>query len=267
MFLVTGGTGTLGRHVVPLLREAGAEVRILTRQMIPGHLTGDLETGLGLDEALVGVDTVLHLAGSPKNDEQKAAHLVRAAGRARKPHIVYISVVGCERVPVTSAIDRGMFGYFQRKRAAEVVIAESGLPWTTLRATQFHDLAFKTVNGMAKLPVIPVPSGLSWQPIETGEVADRLVELAHGAPAGLVDDIAGPREYGMAEFVRGFLAATGKHRVLLPIRLPGGAARAFREGANLAPDHAVGVRTWEDFLAERTSPSGRSSMVTTRTAP
>ncbi|HEX5200840.1 MAG TPA: NAD-dependent epimerase/dehydratase family protein, partial [Actinoplanes sp.] len=79
MFLVTGGTGTLGRHVVPLLRETGAEVRVLTRQTIPGHLTGDLETGLGLDEALDGVGTVLHLAGTAKNDDRKATHLVRAA--------------------------------------------------------------------------------------------------------------------------------------------------------------------------------------------
>ena len=102
MFLVTGGTGTLGRQVVPMLREAGAEVRILTRQNLSGagHVTGDLDTGLGIDEALDGVDTVLHLAGSPRNDEQKAAHLVRAAARARKPHIVYVSVVGCERIPV-----------------------------------------------------------------------------------------------------------------------------------------------------------------------
>jgi hypothetical protein len=37
----------------------------------------------------------------------------------------------------------------------------------------------------------------------------------------------------------------------VPLRLPGKAARAYRAGANLAPDHAVGHRTWEDFLAER----------------
>ena len=106
---------------------------------------------------------------------------------------------------------------------------------------------------MAKLPVIPVPTGFHFQPVDTGEVADRLVELALGAPAGLVPDIAGPRVYAMAELVRGYLRARRKHRAIVPIRLPGKAARAFRAGANLAPDRAVGRRTWEGFLAEQVS--------------
>ena len=75
-----------------------------------------------------------------------------------------------------------MFGYFASKLAAERVVADSGLAWTTLRATQFHDLVFMVAQGMAKLPVIPVPSGFRFQPVDTGEVADRLVDLALGAP-------------------------------------------------------------------------------------
>jgi uncharacterized protein YbjT (DUF2867 family) len=249
MILVTGGTGTLGRALVPKLQ---GDVRVLSRSTGPDYVTGDLSTGEGIDAAVHGVDVIIHCAG---------------AKRAGSPHIVYISVVGADRVPVVTRTDRALFGYIGSKRAAEQVIADSGLPWTTLRATQFHDLAWTTVSGMAKLPVIPVPSGFRWQPIATDEVAARLAELALGAPAGLVDDVAGPRVYAMDELLRGYLQATGKHRVLVPLRLPGGAARAFREGANLAPDHAVGIRTWEDFLAARTSPSGLSSIITTSTAP
>ena len=63
--------------------------------------------------------------------------------------------------------------------------------------------------------------------------------------------MAGPRVYAMADLLRGYLRARGKHRPMVPVRLPGKAARAFRAGANLAPDRAVGHRTWEDFLAER----------------
>jgi uncharacterized protein YbjT (DUF2867 family) len=162
---------------------------------------------------------------------------------------VYISVVGADRLPIASAIDRAMFGYFASKLAAERIVAESGLSWTTLRATQFHDLTFKTMQAMAKLPLIPVPTGWRFQPVDAAEVAERLVGLTLGTPAGLVPAIGGPRVYEMADLLRAYLRATGKHRLIVPLPLPGKAARAFRAGANLAPDSAVGRRTWEEFLA------------------
>ena len=110
-----------------------------------------------------------------------------------------------------------------------------------------------TTQAMAKLPLIPVPAGFRFQPVDTGEVARRLVELAIGSPAGLVPDIAGPRIYGMDELIRTYLRVRGKRRPMLRLPLPGKAARAFRAGANLAPEHAVGRKTWEDFLTERLS--------------
>jgi uncharacterized protein YbjT (DUF2867 family) len=252
--VVTGGTGTLGRLVVPRLRAAGYDVRVLTRGTREGetgveYVTGDLATGDGVDAAVTGTEIVVHLAGSPKGDEVMARHLLQAAGRAGTRHLVYISVVGADRIPVVSGVDRAMFGYFAAKLSAERIVADSSVPWTTLRATQFHDLILTTAQGMAKLPVLPVPAGVRFQPVDAAEVADRLVELALGAPAGLVPDIAGPRAYPMKELLRSYLHACGKHRAMLPVRLPGQAARAFRDGANLAPDRAVGRRTWEEFLA------------------
>jgi uncharacterized protein YbjT (DUF2867 family) len=256
LILVTGGTGTLGRLVVSRLRDAGATVRVLSRrtqEAEPGieHVTGDLATGEGIDAAVAGAATIVHCAGSTKGDGEKASTLVRAASHAGAPHLVHISVVGADRVPVVSGVDRTLFGYFESKLAAERAVAGSGLPWTTLRATQFHELLLTTARQMARLPVIPAPSGFRVQPVDAGEVADRLVELALGSPAGLVPDIAGPRVYGMGEAIRGYLRARGKRRLLVPLPMPGQAARAFRDGANLAPDRAVGRRTWEDFLAER----------------
>jgi uncharacterized protein YbjT (DUF2867 family) len=263
--LVTGGTGTLGRLVVPRLRNAGHGVRVLSRRHRQDeegidYVTGDLATGEGIDAAAEGTEVIVHAAGSPKGDEEKARHLVRAASRAGARHLVYISVVGADRIPLASTVDRAMFGYFGSKFAAERIVADSGVPWTTLRATQFHDLLFTVVQQMAKLPVIPVPTGFKFQPVDSGEVADRLAELALDIPAGLVPDIAGPQVYELAALVRGFLRAQGKHRPILPIKLPGKAAQAFRAGANLAPDRAVGRRTWEDFLAARaTTPSHSGS--------
>jgi len=79
------------------------------------------------------------------------------------------------------------------------------------------------------------------------------VELTLGTPAGLVPDMDGPQVYGMADLLRGYLAARGKHRVMGAGLGPRQAARAFRAGANLTPDQAVGRLTWEEFLAERVS--------------
>jgi uncharacterized protein YbjT (DUF2867 family) len=259
--LVTGGTGTLGRHVVPRLRDAGRDVRVLSRGNRAGgdgieYVTGDLATGEGIDAAVDGVGTIVHLAGSVKGDEDKARNLVRAASRAGTPYLVYISVVGADRIPLASGIDRMMFGYFGSKHAAEQIVAGSGLPWTTLRATQFHDLLLMVAQQMAKLPVIPVPAGFRFQPVDPGEVAERLVELALGTPSGLAPAVGGPRVYEMTDLLRGYLRASRKYRPIVPIWLPGKAARAFRAGANLAPERAVGRRTWEEFLAARVgSPS------------
>jgi uncharacterized protein YbjT (DUF2867 family) len=267
--LVTGGTGTLGRLVVPRLRDAGCGVRVLSRRSRQGEdgvqlVTGDLATGEGVDAAVAGTEIVLHCAGGPRGDDDKARHLVRAASRAGVRHLVYISVVGADRVPLASGLDRAMFGYFGSKLAAERAVADSGLPWTTLRATQFHALLLLVVRQLARLPVVPVPAGFRFQPVDAGEVATRLVELALGTPAGLVPDLGGPRVYELAELVRSYLRARGKHRPILPVRVPGTAARAVRAGANLAPDRAVGRRTWEEFLADDLGPSARGPAAATR---
>jgi uncharacterized protein YbjT (DUF2867 family) len=256
--LVTGGTGTLGRLVVRRLRNAGHDVKVLSRQDRKSgdgvqYLTGDLATGEGLEAAVDWVGTILHLAGSPTGDADKARNLVLAAARAGSPHVVYISVVGADRIPVVSRVDRAMFGYFESKLAAERIVAGSGLPFTTLRATQFHDLLLAVARQMTKMPVVPVPAGFRFQPVDTDEVAARLVELSFGEPAGRVSDMGGPRVYYASDLLRGYLRVTQRRRLILPVWLPGKAARAFREGGNLAREQALGRRTWEDFLADRVS--------------
>ncbi|WP_369247512.1 SDR family oxidoreductase [Streptomyces sp. R41] len=246
--LVTGGTGTLGSLVVPLLREAGRDVRVLSRHAraaVGGveYVAVDLLKGEGLEAALAGVDTVLHLAGGPKGDDIATRNLVRAAKSAGVRHLVYISVIGADRVPLA---------WLRSKLDAERAIAESGVPWTTLRAAQFHELTLKMVRTMAKMPVFPVPGGLRLQPVDARDVAARIAELTLGSPAGLVPDLAGPKVYGLDDLARGYLKARGKRRPMMPIRIPGKAGRAYRAGDNLTLDGAeIGKRTWEDFLAER----------------
>ncbi len=131
LVLVTGGTGTLGRLVVPRLQAAGHPVRVLSRTALAGddgveYATGDLSTGEGVEAAVVGAGIVVHCAGTRKGDGDKARHLVRAASKAEARHLVYISVVGADIISVASALDRAMFGYFACKLDAERVRASPG---------------------------------------------------------------------------------------------------------------------------------------------
>lgn len=261
LILVTGGTGTLGSYVVPRLLAAGHAVRVLTRQARESNgsiefARGDLMLNEGIEAAVDGTSIIIHCAGNPKGDDVAARNLVAAAAREGSAHLVYISVIGADRVPQDTRLDRAMFGYFGMKRAAEQIIAESGLPWTTLRAAQFHELLFKTTAAMAKLPVMPVPSGFHFQPVDSAAVADALVAAALASPAGLVPDIAGPEILSMRSMANDYLRASGKRRLRVPMRMPGKAAKAYRAGANLSPAAATPTLTWSDFLSRQLPSSG-----------
>ncbi|WP_328441594.1 NAD(P)H-binding protein [Streptomyces sp. NBC_00444] len=240
--LVTGGTGTLGRHVTERLRADGHEVRVLSRHSRP-YAVDLREGGTTLDAAVAGVDAIVHCASSPRGgDEQAAERLIAAAHRAGVGHLVYISIVGVDRVP---------FGYYKSKLAVERLVGDSGLDWTVLRTTQFHDLLGQVFGALAKPPVMLLPAGVSDQPIEVAEVANRLAELAAGAPAGRVEDMGGPEVRSLESLARAYLAATGRKRRIMNVPLAGKAYRAFRAGGHLAPELAVGKGTFEEYLAAR----------------
>jgi len=239
-----------GRPCIATTTPAGHDLRILSRHPRESgngteYAIGDLRKNQGIQAAVEGTGTILHLAGGRKGDDEATRNLVRAAGRAGVEHLVYISVVGADTVPL---------GYFRAKLGAESAVTESGIPFTTLRSAQFHDLVLTVVEKMAKLPVVPKPGGLRFQPVDSRDVATRLVELALGAPAGRVPDLVGPKVYGLTELVRGHLQAHGKHRLSIPLRIPGEAGRAYRAGRNLTlTGTLVGTRTWEEFVAERSA--------------
>jgi uncharacterized protein YbjT (DUF2867 family) len=255
--LVTGGTGTLGSRVVGRLLDNGHEVQVMSRRAAPaqsparrGWASADLLTGAGVDAALTGVDVVVHCAtsGTAPKEMRAMRTLLEAARRAGGVHLVYVSIVGVDRVPLP---------YYRGKLQAEGMLEGGGVPFTVLRATQFHDLLRVLFAATARLPVMPVPD-VPFQPVDAGEVAARLAELAVGDPLGRVSDIGGPEVRPAAQLARTFLAAVGRRRPVLPVRLPGRTFRAYREGGHLSPDHATGRRTFEQYLAEHRDPTGLS---------
>jgi uncharacterized protein YbjT (DUF2867 family) len=239
--LVTGATGTLGRPTVTRLRANGHDVRSLSRRTGPGLITGDLLTGAGIAEALAGVDAVLHLATSPRKDVAATETLLAAARKAATPHLVVISIVGVDQIPL---------GYYRGKVEIERLTVESGVPHTILRATQFHSLVAGVFAASRRLPVVVAPA-LSMQPIAPDEVAQRLVELTETGPSGRVPDIGGPQQRPVRELAQSWRAAVGSRRPIMPLRLPGKVYAALAAGHGMVPGPGYGRATFEDYLAER----------------
>ncbi|WP_311765205.1 SDR family oxidoreductase [Streptomyces zingiberis] len=244
--LVTGGTGTLGRAVVQRLLDGappGARlpdgrpaVRLLSRRRRPAGddrpydwVTGDLGSGEGIAEAVAGTDVVIHCATTAGRGDVEATRRLTetVAGQTEgSPHLVHISIVGIDRIPL---------GYYRAKLECERIIESSQVPWTILRATQFHDLIVRIAAAQRRLPVALACAGVRFQPVDVGEVAGRLVELADGLPAGRAPDMGGPEVRSHADLTREWLRATGRRRPVLSLPLPGKAGRALRDGANLVP--------------------------------
>ena len=237
--LVTGATGRLGRVVAQRLGDGGGgdEIRSLSRGGGIGLVSADLLTGRGLDSAISGVDTVIHCA-TGKNDSAQARMLVEAARAAKVSHFVLVSIVGIDSIP---------FGYYRQKLEVERIIEESGIPFTVLRATQFHPFIEDLFAAQKWSPFIFAPA-FSAQPIDVSEVASRLVDLARGVPAGRVEDLGGPQSQTLPELARLWARRRGVRRAVVPLRLPGKTFRAFRAGNNLTPATPTASITFEQYL-------------------
>lgn len=248
--LVTGGTGDLGQPTVAQLQAAGHQPRVLSRKppqpgsTPPGGLVlGDLATGEGVRAALDGVDTVVHLATTRgRGDLRLATNLVEAISgqsgvtAAPGPHLVLISIVGIDEIPVP---------FYRTKLEIERLV--SAVPHTILRATQFHNLVDDILNAQKLLPVLLAPT-VTLQPIAVEDVAHRLTELAGSPPSGRVPDIGGPEQLTVPDLARAWRQAKRSRRPIVPLRIPGKTFRAYASGAPLVAGPPYGRVSFVDFL-------------------
>ncbi|NEN04541.1 NAD(P)H-binding protein [Diaminobutyricibacter tongyongensis] len=241
--LVTGGTGTLGRPLVEQLRGgSGRDVRVLSRHAGAGRFVGDLTSGSGLESALRGVTSVIHLATSIRGgDARMTRNLIDAAQDAGVAHIVYISIVG---------IDKLSLGYYRQKLECERILEASPVPHTIVRATQVHELVAALFAAQRFSPVLLAPS-IRIQPISVEEVAVRLVSLVDGQPAGRVADIGGPEKLTGRQLADQWKRYRRSRRAVWSLRLPGNAFRTLAAGSNLVDGEPYGVITFSEFLAHR----------------
>ncbi|GAB1821288.1 SDR family oxidoreductase [Herbidospora sp. RD11066] len=238
---VAGGTGAVGRHVVDALRNRGHDPVVLARGQ-----GVDLATGAGLDAALTGAEVVVDVANVTATSKSAAVgffdrtgrNLTEAARRAGVRHLVTLSIVGVDRVKL---------GYYAGKLRQEEIVRAGAVPWTILRATQFHEFVgqfLSTIPG----PVAVVPSGRG-RPVAAWEVGEHLADLALGSPQQMAPELAGPQEETFPDLARRLIAAGGaRRRPVLPVYLPGGmsAGRLLPTGPG-----PRGTQTFADWLKQR----------------
>jgi uncharacterized protein YbjT (DUF2867 family) len=257
--LVTGGTGVAGREVVRALRAGGHRAIVMSRRKGTGHewRRGNLATGEGLAEAVAGVAAIVH-AGSATTDLRQGRatdvegtrRLLEAARAAGVGHLLYVSIVGMEGVA---------YPYYWSKLAAEAVVKEGMVPWTILRATQFHTLMEFFLGLFATVPgVFPIPYQWKFQPVDASEVGERLAEVVVASPAGLLPDFGGPEPRDFRSLAESWRAARGVKKPMFNLPIPLKVSSQFAAGSLLCPDHRDGKITFEEYLERTRRPAARS---------
>jgi uncharacterized protein YbjT (DUF2867 family) len=207
---VIGGTGTVGRHTVAALRRAGHDAVGLARSR-----GVDVSTGEGLDAALVGIDAVVDVTSVLAHDPDTARrsfaaatrNVLAAEQRTRVTHHVLLSIVGVDRIEGSAR--------FAGKRVQEELVSAGPIPFTILRATQFHEFAGMVVAWSRRGEIAVVPP-LLMQPVAAADVGAVLAEIAAGAPRGRATDLAGPEPQDLVDMARRTLAARRASIRLVP---------------------------------------------------
>lgn len=254
--LITGGNGVLGSEVVKRLAGTAHTVRVMSRKRAPADARvewaqADLETGVGITNALTGVDIIINSATHPfkaqKVDILGTRHLLEKARSAGVRHVIHISIVGIERI--TS------YPYYRTKVEAEKVVMDAGVPYSIARITQFHTLLDMFLSPLRKLPWTPafmLPETALFQLIDPGEAAEYLMPFISETAIGHIPDVGGPEVLALDEITDRWLKAQGlwRPRLHLPFLMPA-TGESLRHGYNTVPENKYGQITWDDYLQKR----------------
>ncbi|MCP2636165.1 3-beta hydroxysteroid dehydrogenase [Microbacterium sp. HD4P20] len=238
---IAGGTGLTGAHLTARAAARGHDVVVLSRS------TGvELLSGAGLAGRLDGVDAVIDATNVTTSKPDVSVSffagvtksLLTAERLAKVPHHLALTIVGADAAPD---------GYYAGKLVQERLIANGPTPWTLLRTTQFHEFAAMLFHrGRAGMHV--APHGRV-QPIAVAEVAEHLLDLSEGEPAGRTPDLAGPREEDLLAMVRAYAHAIGSRGLVAAMDPRGAYGHALRSGALLPGREALlGRQTFAQWL-------------------
>lgn len=260
MILVTGATGTVGQALVSKLLEDGHDVRVLVRDPRRlGRLRVEVRIALGdlvelsdprvLRQALRGVETVVHLAASIRDQGEvrleevnglATARLLRASEAAAIGRFVFFSAIGA------TAFQRTRF--FRSKALAEQAVRASELPTTVFAPSIVYDRTdpwMTIMRRLALLPAVPVSGegNAAFEPIWAADVARCVVaDLAAGAGSRR-HELAGPERLTYDQIARLIARASGRERPL--VHVPLGLVRYGLEAVRRLVGDAA-FATWEE---------------------
>jgi uncharacterized protein YbjT (DUF2867 family) len=164
-----------------------------------------------LAAALEGASVVVDVSNSPSFEaaavlaffETSTRNLLAAEAEAGVRHHVALSIVGTDRLPDS--------GYLVAKAAQEKLIKGSPVPYSIVRATQFHEFVKSIAAGATVGNTVHLPSALI-QPIAAEDVAKALARVTLGAPLNGTLEIAGPEAFPFPELIRQALKAENDSR-------------------------------------------------------
>lgn len=199
--VVFGGSGLIGRNLIQVFQGQEVDTVIASRENGVNALTGER-----LDEVIQGADVVIDVMDAQTVDDhlsrefftKTTTNLLAASKKASVKNYVVLSIVGTENLQKA--------GYFQGKLKQETLIAESGIPYTIVRATQFFEFALFIAHLATEGDKIRLPSA-KLQPIAAIDVAKNIALAATEAPQNGIIEIAGPEKIGLNDFVGRALAA------------------------------------------------------------
>jgi uncharacterized protein YbjT (DUF2867 family) len=266
VILLTGATGVIGGELLPLLLSAGNDVRALVRdprrlgaQRVNVQIAlGDLSDPFSMRHAMRGVDTVVHLAATVRDQPGgtieelnglATARLLRSAERAGVERFVFFSAMGATPFQLTR--------FFRAKALAERAVRESVLDTTVFAPSIVYrpgDPWITILERLALLPAVPVSGSgnARYQPIWAHDVAACVAAALNGADSkpeavdanpGRRYELAGPETLSYDEIVEQVMEANGRERPLIHVPLP--LVRAGLRGLELIAGPSV-FATWEE---------------------
>ncbi|HEY6544796.1 MAG TPA: complex I NDUFA9 subunit family protein [Dokdonella sp.] len=242
--VILGGTGFVGRHLVPRLHRDGHRTTVLSRNrdthrelsVLPGVrvVNADVHDPVALRARLEGADAAVNLVGILNERGSDGSGFRKAHVELTRSLVESCIATGVPRLLQMSALraGEGASHYLKTRGEADRIVQASPLAWTIFRPSVIFGpgdgLFFRFASLLRVAPVLPLArAGAMFQPVYVGDVAEAFARaLVHPRTAGQVFELGGPRSIALGELVRWTARMMGRRRWVIALPDPLGAVQA-----------------------------------------